>query len=193
MPRGKPSGHLVGAFGLFWARGDVPWDDFGRGSVPLLGKRGERRPKLRVCDFRQAVGSYILYDDYGPVYTGIAESPGLGARLWDHHQMSPSRTPWTRFSWFAFGDVRDLKSAGWSAVSRRSRPVASNAEATVREIEALLISVLGTEQNRMRFQVAGDQWSQLDDAGAMNLHNRSAVDQVLFPRKLRYQWSQDQL
>jgi hypothetical protein len=51
--------------------------------------------------------------------------------------------------------VDDPQHEGWEKVKRRAKPVPTDAEAIIREIEALMITVLGTTQNRMRFQRAG--------------------------------------
>lgn len=177
-----PVGHLVGAYGLFWDRYLVDWQPgAGSSAWQLLGKRNERPPALRVSDFRMANGVYVLYDDYGPRYTGLARGAGgLGARLRSHHIKPPRRTDWSRFSWFSFDDVvDDLKHEGWERVKRRAKPVPTDAEAIIREIEALMITVLGTTQNRMRFQRAV-RWDQLASHDAEVLEDRSVVDPSLF-------------
>lgn len=76
---------VIGAFGMFWSRSQVEWKPGSGASWQLLGKRGERRSLLRVCDFRVAQGFYLLYDDHGPTYVGLARGVhGIGARLHKH-------------------------------------------------------------------------------------------------------------
>ncbi len=52
---------------MSWSREEVDWSPgSGPNSWRVLGRHGERRPKLRVTDFRLARGVYVLFDDYGP-------------------------------------------------------------------------------------------------------------------------------
>lgn len=115
--KGKPVGHLVGAYGLFWDAAVVDWfRGSGFHAWQLLGRKNKRHPALRVCDFRQAHGVYVLHNDYGPGYAGLARgSGGLGGRLRSHVKKPPRGFTWTRFSWFSFDDVKDHpgKKTGW--------------------------------------------------------------------------------
>lgn len=174
----KPKGHLVGAFGLFWDRYLVDWQPgSGPNAWQMLGRRNIQKPALRVCDFRSAHGVYILYDDYGPQYTGLARgSGGLGARLRTHHIKPPRGITWTRFSWLTFDDVvSNPQREGWERVKHRERPVPSDSEAIIREMEAVIIALLGTTQNKMSFQRAA-RWEQLPAFEAQDLGERGAVD-----------------
>lgn len=157
---GKVEGHLVGAYGLFWDREEVDWRPGAGDTWQLLGRRNRNAPALRVCDFRSAKGVYILYGNYGPTYAGIARGQGgLGARLRTHDNRPPRGREWTRFSWFSFDDIIDDPAHdGWEMVNHRSKPVPTNSETVIREMEALLIKVLGTEQSSMKFQNA-HEWS----------------------------------
>ncbi len=99
-----PATHLIGAFGLHWARGEVDWHPGPGSSWQLLGRRGNRAPGLRVCDFRPAAGVYVLEKRSRPVYAGLARSgQGIGARLLAHTDDGTKN--WTHFSWFSFDDV----------------------------------------------------------------------------------------
>lgn len=166
---------LFGAYGMFWDRDAVTWKP-GSGSQPwqLLGHNASRRPALRVCDFRKAQGFYILFDDHGAQYVGLARGRhGLGARLQSHHD---DKQAWSRFCWFAFDDVEDTALAGWSQVRPRTSVKHASADLVLRECEALLIEVLGTGrvlkststgrdvriQNSMRFAGAS-RWTQIRD------------------------------
>lgn len=156
--------HLIGAYGMLWERHAVNWEP---GISPLkwqlLGYRGKHNPKLRACDFRHARGFYVLFDDFRAVYAGLARGRGgIGARLKAHHRI---RDDWTRFCWFSFDDLTDAYwSWTWSEVKARNGLRQMSADIVVRESEALLITVLGlNDQNTMRFQTAR-QWTQLTDA-----------------------------
>ena len=156
--------HLIGAYGLFWRRDEVRWDQRG---WQLLGYRGTNLPGLRVCDFRAARGIYVLFNDHGAHYVGLADSNegGIGARL--HRHVDDEAKKWDRFCWFAFDDVEDYEpgAKGWSQVKHRDTPAQVSSRDTVRELEALLIQILGTHQfgknqRSMKF-LNGDPWKQL--------------------------------
>jgi len=153
--------HLIGAYGLFWQRDEVfGYHDVGDG-WQLLGRRNQNKGALRVCDFRKARGFYLLYNDYGATYVGLAAgAQGLGQRLKAHN--GDSRKDWSRFCWFSFDDVEDWEGReGWSRIAPREAVENVDTRGAVQEFEALLIQVLGTKaQNQMRFQ-AGDRWEQV--------------------------------
>lgn len=105
----------------------------------------------------------MLYDDHGAYYAGLARGAGgIGGRL-KNHRADDHAGRWQRFSWYSFDAVskRHDNSTGLHMVTRRDKPVPANDEAVIRELEALLITVLGTRgQRRMKFQSA-DQWAQV--------------------------------
>lgn len=183
-------GHLVGAYGMFWDRESVMWNPGSGDTWQLLGRRKVNVPALRVCDFRTAKGVYILYNDYGPTYAGIARGTGgLGQRLRTHHNKPPRKRNWTRFSWFTFDDVVDDDHAhhGWEVIQHRSKPVPTQSETIIREMEALLIKVIGTEQNSMRFQNA-KEWKQLSDSEAWAMWQKKSVDPSRFTAHYTPEW-----
>ncbi len=169
--------HLFGAFGMFWERDSVDWaPGVGGRAWQLLGYKGERRPGLRLCDFRSARGFYLLFDDHGAHYVGIARGQeGLGARLQKHHA---ERSTWSRFCWFAFDDVVDGGLDGWCLVEKRDAVASASPDLVLRECEALLIEVLGTGrvlkdsdggrqvrvQNNMQFAAGAVRWEQLRES-----------------------------
>ncbi|SDG35866.1 hypothetical protein [Klenkia brasiliensis] len=155
------SNHLIGAFGLFWQRDEVfgPHDAGERWQ--LLGRRNQNKGALRVCDFRRARGFYLLYNDYGATYVGLASGAhGLGQRLKAHDQ--DKQKDWSRFSWFSFDNVEDWPERdGWSRIVTRNAVENVSTRSAVGEFEALLIQVLGTRsQNQMRFTGA-ERWEQI--------------------------------
>ncbi len=94
-------GHLFGAFGMFWNADEVSWSPgSGPSAWQLLGRQYRNAGSIRLCDFRRARGVYILFDDFGPVYVGLARGRGgLGGRLKDHRSDHLGGT-WSRFCWF---------------------------------------------------------------------------------------------
>jgi hypothetical protein len=154
--------YLVGAYGMFWQTHEVNWTPGQGRRWQLLGKRGTNTGTLRVCDFRAARGFYILFDDHGANYVGLAlGNEGIAARLVRHHKNTDKN--WSRFCWFSFDDVVAVKGvSGWSAIAERDAIKEVSARTTVRELEALLIMVLGARDNKaqMRF-IAGKPWTQV--------------------------------
>lgn len=57
---------LIRAFGLFWERDEVDWRPGPGGQFRLLGRVGGKSKNLRVADFREQKGVYVLYNDHGP-------------------------------------------------------------------------------------------------------------------------------
>ncbi len=163
---------LIGAYGMFWDRESVEWrPGSGGGAWQLLGRLHTNQPKLRVCDFRMAQGFYILLDEHGANYVGLARGrEGIGARLQAHNE-DPDKS-WSRFCWFSFDGVVDVgpNRKGWSVVQRRpGLEKEVTADLVLRECEALLIQVLGSSrairrgvrgQSEMAFQ-HGVKWEQL--------------------------------
>lgn len=167
----------VSSFGLFWRRDQVIWtrDDVeeedeleGRFKFVLLGKRGEKRPKLRVCDFRLQQGIYILYDEYGPVYLGLSgrrkNGEALGQRLKEHitDQYGDS---WSRFSWFGFDKIEDYEDV-ISRVNTANATVIeedTNVSSTIRDTEALLMHIIMPANNRSSITKFRDavRWEQV--------------------------------
>ena len=161
-PLGQTVHILVGAYGMFWFRDEVDWAP-GRGRTwDLLGRRGTRRSTLQVADFKRARGVYVLFDDYGAHYVGLARgNAGIGGRLRDHTK-DEHRASWSRFCWFAFDAVSEETDAiGVHRLMKRNRPVPMEQDHAIGEIEALLITIMNTRNvNRMRFQSAS-QWEQV--------------------------------
>ena len=155
---------LIRAYGLFWRADEVNWHP-GRGSrgqFVLLGRRGKNRPNLQLADFRRQSGLYILYGDYGPYYVGLARENSLGGRL-KRHLSDRHADRWDRFSWFGFRMVLTKRDANGlrelKTLSTRARGRMHN---QIGELEALLISALGLENNfaKMRFPGARP-WAQV--------------------------------
>lgn len=155
---------LVTSFGLFWRADEIDWFP-GKGiknEFRLLGRIGKNRPALRVADFRRQQGIYILFDEYGPAYVGLAKGDRLGARLRDHHN-DHLKGKWDRFSWFGFNPV--ALTAGKDGVFPLNEPrrdVTDDTSTTIGDLEALLIAAVGPKlnQQKMRFDKA-EKWEQV--------------------------------
>jgi hypothetical protein len=152
---------FIQCYGLFWDVDEVAWS--GR-EFRLLGRRGSSGANLRVADFRNQIGIYVLYDNYGPYYVGLTRRQPLGnrikAHLADHHEGL-----WNRFSWFGFRGVRDFRHPdGRQALAAPQASLFTDTRETIADLEALLIQALGTHKrgNRqeMRFGIA-ERWEQI--------------------------------
>ncbi len=155
--------HLIGAHGMFWEREAIDWHA-GRGQTfQLLGFRYERNPKLEVCDFRQARGIYVLFNEFRPTYVGRARgSAGLGSRLKSH--AGDDYKDWSRFCWFSFDSIVPIQGEpNWRSVERDEGHRAIHADPAIDELEALMITAFGLRgsQNQMKLVTAREPWKQL--------------------------------
>lgn len=163
---------LIRAYGLFWRVDEINWrrEELGGERFMLLGRRGINRPKLQLADFRRQSGLYILYNDYGPYYVGLARENSLGGRLKRHHLKDHHRGKWDRFCWFGFRSVLTKRDADGL---RQLKPLPIRARGQMHyqigELEALLISALGLERNVAKMKFPGARpWEQVerDDVGS---------------------------
>ncbi len=154
---------LIKAYGLFWRADDLDWKP-GRGNqFRLMGRRGKNRGALRLADFTEQSGLYILYGDYGPYYVGLVRAERLGRRLRSHHETDHHSGNWDRFSWFGFRQVLKARNEEGICQLRRLAVVSlGNPGHELADMEALLIRALGLSRNlnRMNFRSA-QRWEQV--------------------------------
>ena len=110
----------------------------------LLGRRGQNNPTLRLVDFREQQGLYVLHDDHGPVYVGLTHRQSLLNRLKQHLDTKK----WDRVSWFGFRKPMQTGADpyGVGLLEDMSSKVLTDSKLSMRDIEALLIQVLGTHR-----------------------------------------------
>jgi hypothetical protein len=168
---------FIRCYGLFWARQAVDWNPGkGGGTFRLLGRDGKYRPGLRVCDFRDQLGIYVLYDDYGAHYVGLARKQPLGNRL-RQHLNDRHGDCWDRFSWFGFKRVlKQVDAAGLNALGTAPKQLLTDTEDTVGDIEALLIQTLGTQRR--------GNWQEMKFAAARQWDQLTAADSDLYVRRV---------
>lgn len=80
---------FIRAYGMFWSANEVDWTGATSNyRLEILGRVGERRPRLEICNFWEQRGIYVLYNHYGPYYVGRTSSAGmsLGKRLRQHYE-----------------------------------------------------------------------------------------------------------
>jgi hypothetical protein len=165
------------AFGLFWHTDEIDWFP-GRGkrhAFRLLGRRGKYSKALRMADFRDQLGLYILYGNYGPHYAGLTQRQTFGKRL-KAHMLDEHGGKWDRFSWFGFKQV--LKRRGRDGLHRlRDRipeRTSIDPKIAIEEMKALLIKAMAlTNIAETRFANA-ELWEQVKKADADKLLARAA-------------------
>jgi hypothetical protein len=157
---------FIRCYGMFWDREEVEWAPGAgnAGQYRLLGRIGKVKPRLQLCDFRSQRGIYVMYDDHGARYVGLARGQDIGNRLRTHTRDHLTDS-WERFSWFGFRRVlagRDPDRL--QRLGKVPERLLANSEATIDDIEALLIQTLGTyalgNVQQMRFASA-DRWEQV--------------------------------
>jgi hypothetical protein len=154
---------VIRAYGLFWRCDEVNWHP-GRGNrraFRLLGRRGSNRPGIRLADFRDQVGIYVLYGNYGPHYVGLTRDRGIGQRLKDH-LCDEHGELWGRFSWFGFRSVlKQTDADGLCRLRELATVSVGNPNNAIGDMEALLIKAMGLRNKAdMKFQAARD-WKQV--------------------------------
>src|SRR5271169_3793502 len=99
---------IVHAYGLFWRADEIDWHPGrgARGKFRLLGRKGKYLPILKIGDFREQKGIYILYGNLGAHYIGLTRKQTIGTRL-KQHLTDDLQGMWDRFSWFGFRAVLD--------------------------------------------------------------------------------------
>lgn len=157
---------FIRSYGLFWSREEIEWSpgSGNGGAFRLLGRVNKNVPALRVADFRDQRGIYVLYDDYGPYYVGLARDQGIGDRLRDHTR-DRHKDKWDRFSWFGFRRVlKSTDAQGLQKLGAMPQRLLAGTSSAIGDIEALLMLTLGTtksgNKNTMKFKNA-DSWEQI--------------------------------
>lgn len=154
---------FIKSFGLFWRTDEVMWNPGkgARGVFRLLGRQGSNLPGLRLADFRQQQGIYILYGNHGPYYVGLTKKQGLGKRLKDH-LIDCHAKQWDRFSWFGFCTVLKGKdSHGLCKLKYLAEAAIGKPDSVITDVEALLIRAMGLHNiNQNNFKTA-DEWIQV--------------------------------
>lgn len=154
---------LIRSHGLFWRAEEVNWTPGAGRRWRLLGRSGYNNPGLRVADFRDQRGLYVLYGNYGAHYVGLARNRGIGDRLKDH-LTDQHAGYWDRFSWFGFRRVlvgRDATTGLWNLAATATYATGS-LNNVIGDMEALVIKALGCPANvaNMSFP-QGEEWEQV--------------------------------
>jgi hypothetical protein len=150
---------LIGAYGQFWERNQVDWGTY---KWRLLGRQGVNTGTLKIADFRSARGVYVLYNELGVYYVGLAsEKQGLGGRLKDH-LVDKHGSRWTRFSWFSFDSPGVAVPPDGVRQIKQHNSVKADTPVMIRDLEALLQIAMQPFANRSETKFAkGSKWIQV--------------------------------
>ena len=162
---------FIRSYGMFWDAAEVDWrGEETRPHKELLGRIGQRNPRLQVANFWKQRGIYVLYNDHGPYYVGKTVGGGmtLGKRLSQHYlglHGSPHRGKLTRFSWFGWhGTLKSTDERGLQNLRALPKKLLTDSTHTVHDIESLLICTLGTihvGNAREEAFTAAARWEQI--------------------------------
>jgi len=160
----NPAASPIHAFGLFWRCEEIDWfPGAGKsGAFRLLGRRGKNTGTLRLTDFRDQHGIYILYGNYGPHYVGLTRTQGLGARL-KQHMSNENANRWDRFSWFGFKQVLTQKDDDGLRALKDKMPghKSISPHNTIKEMEALLIKAMALNNRADSKFISALEWKQV--------------------------------
>lgn len=155
---------LIKSYGLFWHASEIEWNP-GRGArntFRLLGRIGANSPGLRVADFRQQRGIYILYGNHGPHYVGLIRKRGLGVRL-KEHLTDNHEGQWDRFSWFGFcKTLKGKDKHGLCRIKKMAEVSFGTSGKAIGDIEALLIKAMGLSNVAQMNFAAAEEWTQVE-------------------------------
>lgn len=154
-PEPSESAGLIQAFGMYWERNAVHWQQ----TTQLLGRYDR---KSTTVDFGAQTGVYLLFDGRNVVYAGRTElrqsGDALARRLFEHTE-DRLKGRWDRFSWFGLRTVNDAGTLG--PIPERYAPTQS---ALIATLEALLIEAFEPPQNRKRGDSLRDrEYIQVED------------------------------
>ena len=150
---------LIGSYGRFWERDQVDWEAHG---WRLLGRQGINTGTLRIADFRPSRGVYVLYNDVGVYYVGLAaKGQGIGGRL-KNHLNDEHGSRWTRFSWFAFDSPGTDSHADGVLKVEQYDSVELETPVLIRDLEALLQAAMSPFANKSETKFTmGGEWIQV--------------------------------
>lgn len=165
---------LIQEYGLFWDAGEIDWTphdgDRTRVRAPdgvprcaLLGRQGRSTRTLRVSDFWDQRGIYILYGNYGPHYVGVTIDRGIGRRLKEHLK-DRHQGKWDRFSWYGFKRaLTGRNTVGLSDLGQMASARMVQNRLMIAELEALLIHAMGLQNIRQTRFPQAERWVQVKD------------------------------
>lgn len=133
IPIETKSEFLIGAFGRYWRRDLVQWNN-----IPDIQIFGIQSLKADKLDFGKQIGIYLLHLGHEIIYVGRTTDQSLATRLYQHTQMKdPLNNRWDRFSWFGIYPVDGEK----GVLKTSQQTVQLNNNELIATLEAFLIEV----------------------------------------------------
>jgi hypothetical protein len=133
---------LIKLYGEFWNPDIIEWGEQGAGKKGRLLGSIKIDGNKRDVDFWEALGVYVLYDNFHVTYVGKAFSTSIGRRVRDH-LTDRLAGRWDMFSWYSTSNYRkttnDLSKAGQRIL---------NPETIVTTLESLAILIIDPPLNR---------------------------------------------
>jgi hypothetical protein len=136
---------LISNYGLFWQRKYVNFG-YGGNKGTLLGNMSQKKSFL--VDFREQIGSYVLYDkEFVPIYVGQAGNGNatLFMRL-KHHTIDYLCNRWEYFTWFGLRRVNaNRRLAAYDSIEKTSK---AQGGSILDESEDNLIATMELKRNK---------------------------------------------
>jgi hypothetical protein len=134
---------FIRAYGEFWNPDLVNWEKIGPREKRwrLLGIDGHGK----TIDCYEQRGVYVLYQDFEPVYVGMADRQSIGYRIQSHRESRRKGPRWDRFSWFG---IRAINKSG--SLRKPSLHAYSSTTELIATLEALLIMAINPRLNQRR-------------------------------------------
>ncbi len=146
---------FIKAFGEYWNPFVIDWT-----SNEAWGVIESKMKKIIRVNFWNAMGVYVLYSDFRPVYVGMsfADNCSIFKRLADH-RINRRAGRWDSFSWYC---VSKPNITYGTVNSAKIRP--GDLKAFTETLEAVMISVTSAPLNRRYDSIPGArEYEQPDD------------------------------
>lgn len=125
-----------------------------------MGREGKLKDNLRLANFREQYGIYILYGHYGVFYVGIATAGSLGNRLLAHND-NYAESQWNRLSWFGFRKVLSRTENGIAALGEMPQGRYTDPIDSIKDLESLLIRAMVPSGQRVETFTYEERWEQV--------------------------------
>jgi hypothetical protein len=162
---------LIRAYGSFWNPDIVNWGKAGRGNAGQLSGKVKINGQSHTIDFWEAIGIYVLHDQFQPVYVGKAIGTCLGPRL-RHHLSDRFAGRWDMFSWYSLSTINTTNPGLRDPGTRQVNP-----KTLVDTLEALAIGVADPPLNRRRETIPGAR--EAEQVGGKPKAIRSYLEEIV--------------
>ena len=139
---------IVNSYGIHWSVDAVDWG----GHKWRLEGEAKIKGQTHICNFREDVGIYALYEGRDLMYVGLAHGTPLGQELYNR-QGSRFAGRWDAFSWFGLGNRQndiERKNTDKKKYKTVKAPKSRILQpgALIKDLEALMIMLTNPPLNR---------------------------------------------